>query len=203
MGRSGASLVVDFSALWSASNSLWVLMSSTRILDAEVGERLRRDGRRCARGRRSGLRIEPFIFAVYAAQRTMPNGTVPPACSSSIAALCLSTCGDTRLDFNDGHVSLAARMCLASNDWMLSSLNRPPCTLGLNAVAPFRADPEPCLESTPNGFVTATAARRGLPGKMADEDFVCPPVSACDHPARRLALCAFHAQLSRRRRSAR
>ena len=41
-------------------------------------------------------------------------------------------------------------MCLASNDWMLSSLNRPPCTLGLDAVAPFRAVPEPCLESTPN-----------------------------------------------------
>src|SRR5277367_5941156 len=39
---------------------------------------------------------------------------------------------------------------------------------------------------------------------MADDDLVCPPsVSACDHPARRLALCGFHAQLSRRRRSAR
>ena len=39
---------------------------------------------------------------------------------------------------------------------------------------------------------------------MAHDDLVCPPpVSPCDHPARRLALCAFHAQLSRRRRSAR
>ena len=54
------------------------------------------------------------------------------------------------------------------------------------------------------GSVTATVARRGLPGKMADDDLVCPPpVSARDHPARRLALCTFHAQLSRRRRSAR
>ena len=36
---------------------------------------------------------------------------------------------------------------------------------------------------------------------MADDDFAgCP---ARDHPARRVALCAFHAQLSRRRRSAR
>src|SRR5271167_4116464 len=38
---------------------------------------------------------------------------------------------------------------------------------------------------------------------MAHDDLVCPPpVSACDHPPRRLAVCAFHAQLSRRRRSA-
>jgi hypothetical protein len=44
------------------------------------------------------------------------------------------------------------------------------------------------------GSVTATVARHGLPGKMSDDDLVCPPpVSACDHPARRLALCAFHA----------
>ena len=62
-----------------------------------------------------------------------------PACSSSIAALCLSTCGDTRLDFNDGQLSPAARTCFASNDWTLSALSRPPCTLGNNAVAPFRA----------------------------------------------------------------
>jgi acyl-CoA reductase-like NAD-dependent aldehyde dehydrogenase len=47
-------------------------------------------------------------------------------------------------------------------------------------------------------------ARRGLPGKMADDDLVCPPpVSARDHPARGLAVCPIHAQLSRRRRSAR
>jgi hypothetical protein len=39
---------------------------------------------------------------------------------------------------------------------------------------------------------------------MAHDDLVCPPpVPPCDYPARRLALCAFHAQLSRRRRSAR
>src|SRR5208282_5111848 len=41
-------------------------------------------------------------------------------------------------------------------------------------------------------------------GTMAHDDLVFPPsVSACDHPARRLALSPFHAQLSRRRRSAR
>ena len=44
----------------------------------------------------------------------------------------------------------------------------------------------------------------GSAGKMAHEDLVCPPsVSACDHPARRLALCPLYARLSRRRRSAR
>jgi hypothetical protein len=38
---------------------------------------------------------------------------------------------------------------------------------------------------------------------MAHDDLVCPPsVSACGHPARRLAVYAFHAKLSRRRRSA-
>ena len=54
------------------------------------------------------------------------------------------------------------------------------------------------------GVVTRTIARIRLAGKMAHDDLVCPPpVPPCDHPARRLALCAFHAQLSRRRRSAR
>ena len=54
------------------------------------------------------------------------------------------------------------------------------------------------------GLVTRTVARIRLTGKMAHDDFVFPPpVSARDHPARRLALCAFHAQLSRRRGSAR
>ena len=49
----------------------------------------------------------------------------------------------------------------------------------------------------------ANVARIRLSGKMAHDDLVFPPsVSARDHPARRLALCAFHAQLSRRRRSA-
>src|SRR5580704_9950248 len=63
---------------------------------------------------------------------------------------------------------------------------------GVDAEVPWR------------GSVTATVALHGLPGKMADDDLVCPPpVSTCDHPARRLALCAFHAQLSRRRGSAR
>jgi Beta-lactamase len=41
-----------------------------------------------------------------------------------------------------------------------------------------------------DGSVTATVARCGLPGKMANDDLVCPPpVSARDHPARHLALC--------------
>src|SRR5580700_3333443 len=39
---------------------------------------------------------------------------------------------------------------------------------------------------------------------MVHDDLVCPPpVSPRDHQARRLALCALHAQLSRRRRFAR
>ena len=43
--------------------------------------------------------------------------------------------------------------------------------------------PSPARGKTPNGSVTATVARHGLPGKMADDDLVCPPpVSACDHP---------------------
>src|SRR5690349_10736058 len=38
-------------------------------------------------------------------------------------------------------------------------------------------------------------ARIRFTGKMAHDDLVCSPsVSACDHPACRLALCAFHAQ---------
>ena len=61
-----------------------------------------------------------------------------PACSSSIAALCLSTCGDTRFDFNDGQLSPATCTCFANSDWMLSALSRPPCTLGNKAVPPFR-----------------------------------------------------------------
>ena len=53
------------------------------------------------------------------------------------------------------------------------------------------------------GVVTRTLARIRLSGKMAYDDLVCPPsVPACDHPARRLAVYAFHAQLSRRRGSA-
>jgi hypothetical protein len=50
-----------------------------------------------------------------------------------------------------------------------------------------------------DGFVTATMARFDSMGKMAHDDLVCPPpVPASDHPARRLALCPFHTQLSRR-----
>jgi tetratricopeptide (TPR) repeat protein len=49
----------------------------------------------------------------------------------------------------------------------------------------------------------AKVAQFGMRAKMANDDFVRPPpVSACDHSARGLALCAFHAQLSRHRRSA-
>src|SRR6185437_2660567 len=49
----------------------------------------------------------------------------------------------------------------------------------------------------------ANVSAHPLSGKMAHDDLVCPPsVPACDHPARRLAVYAFHAQLSRRRRSA-
>jgi hypothetical protein len=59
------------------------------------------------------------------------------------------------------------------------------------------------LERRPEGVVMATMARFDSMGTMAPDDLVCPPsVSACDHPARRLAVYAFHAQLSRRRRSA-
>ena len=63
---------------------------------------------------------------------------------------------------------------------------------------------EDAPDTAADGSVTATVARHGLPGKMVDDDLVCPPpVSTCDHPARRLALCAFHSQLARRRGSAR
>src|SRR5271166_3423747 len=73
-------------------------------------------------------------------------------------------------------------------------------------TGPRRPRCEKCrlVDGRAAGLVTATVARLGSQGKMADDDLICsPPVSACDHPARRLALCAFHAQLSRRRRSAR
>jgi len=53
---------------------------------------------------------------------------------------CASTHGATPAwTPSEGHLSLAARTCLASNDWTLSALSRPPCTLGNNAAAPFRA----------------------------------------------------------------
>src|SRR5271166_6474406 len=52
------------------------------------------------------------------------------------------------------------------------------------------------------GLVTRTMAPVHLAGKMADEDLVRPPpIPACDHPARRLALPPLHAQLSRCRGS--
>src|SRR5271163_4634035 len=54
------------------------------------------------------------------------------------------------------------------------------------------------------GLVTRTMAHLRLTGKMADDDLVRPPpIPAYDHPARRLALSPLHAQLSRRRGSAR
>ena len=54
------------------------------------------------------------------------------------------------------------------------------------------------------GFVTETVAGQSSAAKMVHDDLVCPPpVSPRDHQARRLALCALHAQLSRRRRFAR
>ena len=57
--------------------------------------------------------------------------------------------------------------------------------------------------STGCDVVTRTLACIRLSGKMAYDDLVCPPsFPACGHPARRLAVYAFHAQLSRRRRSA-
>ena len=49
------------------------------------------------------------------------------------------------------------------------------------------------------GFVTRTVASFRLAVRMADDDLVCPPpIFSRNHPARRLALCSFHAQLSRR-----
>src|SRR6266487_1802219 len=92
----------------------------------------------CEMGMQVGLRrfdrfmAEPPSHSAITAQST-------PACSSSIAALCLSTCGDTRLDANDGHLSRATRTCLASSDWTLSALSRSPWTFGNNAFAPRRA----------------------------------------------------------------
>src|SRR5262245_48522794 len=72
-----------------------------------------------------------------------------PACKSSIAAVCLKTCGDTRLDFNDGYLSLATLTYLARSDWTLSALRRLPCMLGNKGA---RSAPhgllEPCLKDT-------------------------------------------------------
>jgi hypothetical protein len=54
---------------------------------------------------------------------------------------------------------------------------------------------KPLMDS---GFVTATMARLHSMGTMAHDDLACPPpVSARDHPARRLALSPFHPQPSR------
>ena len=51
-------------------------------------------------------------------------------------------------------------------------------------------------KKTVNGPVTATVARRGAPGKMADDDLVCPPPI----PARDQISCCYPDQLSVRRR---
>src|SRR5262245_14093554 len=55
----------------------------------------------------------------------MTEGSTP-ACGSFIAALCRKTCGDTRLDASDRHLSVAARTCLARSACTLSALRRPP-----------------------------------------------------------------------------
>jgi hypothetical protein len=52
------------------------------------------------------------------------HGGIDAPCRSSIAAVCLKTCGDTRLDFNDGHLSPATRTYLARSDWTLSNETR-------------------------------------------------------------------------------
>jgi hypothetical protein len=62
-------------------------------------------------------------------------------CSSSIAALCRSTCGVTRLDANDGHLSLATRTCLARSAWTLSALSVPPVHVGKQRHRSFRPLP--------------------------------------------------------------
>ena len=81
--------------------------------------------------------------------------------------------------------------------------------VGIGAMA-YRRKSKPALTAALSptsrfeGFVTGTVAGCGSAGKMAHDDLVCPPpVSAGDHPVRRLALSPFHAQLSRCRRSAR
>ena len=71
-----------------------------------------------------------------------------------------------------------------------------------DAAKPGRDDRIPA--GSHGGIVTRTVALLGSAGKMAYDDLVCPPsVPTRDHPARRLAVCAFHAELSRRGRSAR
>src|SRR5208337_162159 len=51
-----------------------------------------------------------------------------------------------------------------------------------------------------NGPAIGAVAHFNSAGRTAHDDLVCPPpVLTCDHPARGLALCSLHAQLSRRR----
>ena len=98
--------------------------------------------------------------------------------------------------------ALVAAIAFVSTAYTTAACADDPVVSKTPAAATVPQWPTPAI--SPLGSVTATVARRGLPGKMADDDLVSPPpVSARDHPARRLALCAFHAQLSRRRRSAR
>ena len=86
--------------------------------------------------------------------------------------------------------------------WLTDRIGRRSCCQGTR-TAPLqnqRAMTGALGRNTWPGLVTRTLARIRLSGKMAHDDLVCPPsIFACDHPARRLAVRPFHAQLSRRR----
>ena len=76
-------------------------------------------------------------------------------------ALSLSTCGDTRLDTNDGHLSRATRTCLVKSDWTLSALRRPPCTLGNSAFAVERPRSERGIRDRCRADYTSLAVNPG------------------------------------------
>src|SRR5271166_1534804 len=104
--------------------------------------------------------------------------------SRAIAVCRVAAASSSELRFLSFQFSQAVGNYSAQNLSLLRWIIQPVC--GPDAMKP----PTKAFK----GLVTATVARLGSQGKMADDDLVCPPpVSACDHPARRLALCAFHA----------
>ena len=82
----------------------------------------------------------------------------------------------------------------------------PPCRMSAFVVRPFSTPTMGFFQASkklPRGLCHGNGSC-GSGVKMAHDHLVRPPpVPACDHPAGRLALCPLHAQLSRRRRSAR
>ena len=95
-----------------------------------------------------------------------------PALKSSMAAVCLSTCGEIRFCLREGHRRRAAAACLFSRYWMASGLSLSPWLEGKRGW-------ESCAGSSSS---PRSQCRRAMPGQrcaslfasLADAPNVCP-----------------------------